>query len=106
MNRVIGLCVVSESAQAFSNHFLQVGLPLVDHVVHGGSAAEMRRVASGLAGCRGPEHAAIRLSFECAIPEIEPEQAEFPELICDVFADISDNTVGSNDDFVRVLHVL
>ena len=35
-----------------------------------------------------------------AIVEIFAEQAEFPELVGDVFSDVGDRAIGADDDFV------
>ena len=42
---------------------------------------------------------AVRIGVKFLVVEIAPQQAEFPELIGDVFADVSDRAIRADDDF-------
>ena len=79
---------------------LQVHLPRVDDVVDALRVAERRRVGVAVAGRRRPERPAVGLRREAAIAEIAAEQAELPELVGDVLADVGDDAVRADDDFL------
>ena len=38
--------------------------------------------------------------------EIQPKKPEFPQLVCDVLADVGDGPVGTDDDLLVVLELL
>ena len=68
------------------------------------SEGRRRRVA--LVRGRGPQRTPARLLSDEEVPEVAPEQAEFPELVGDVFPDVGDDAVRSDDDlFARVRRI-
>src|SRR3989454_10727917 len=90
---------MSEGAKRLAEQGLQIHLPRVDDVVNAARVPEGRRRRIALMRCRGPQRMPARLLSEEAVPEIASEQAEFPELVGDVFADVGDDAVRSDDDF-------
>ena len=85
---------------------LQIRLPRVDDVVDGRGAPERRRAARAAAGIDVVAHSGRhRGALEDAVVEVPAEQAELPELIRDVLADVGDRAVGSHDHFLARLRV-
>src|SRR5262245_60383217 len=98
MHRVLGLSWMSQRAQRLAEQRLQIHLAGVDDVENPARAAKFGGVSFTLARGRGPQRPAVLLLGKPVIPEITPEQAELPELVSDVFADVGDNTVRADDD--------
>src|SRR5437773_12302013 len=104
MNRILGLVRVPEGAERLAEQGLKIHLPRVDDVVNPRWAAEGRSRRIGVFRRCGPERPAVRLRAKSAVAEVAPEQAEFPELVRDVLADIRHDAVRSDDNlFPRVL---
>ena len=107
MNRVLGLARVAERAERLAEQRLQVHLPRVDHVVdprrvaEGGRVTRRRSPTSSTRATRPPACVG-----EAAIQEVAAEQAELPELVGDVFADVGDDAVRSHDDFFSRISTL
>ena len=51
---------------------------------------------------RDPDLMAVGIAIELAIAEVASQQAELPQVIGDVLADVADRAVGAHDD-LRVL---
>ncbi len=68
----------------------------VDDVVDGRGAAEVRMVRLAVLG-RDPA-LVIGIGEERLVAEVAAEQAELPEVVGDVFADVGDGAVGADDD--------
>src|SRR5579863_6889720 len=102
MRVMIGRFVVPEAAQRFDHGALRLRLARVDHVVDLGHVAEVGMLLLALHR-RDPALMLIGIAIKLAIPEIAPEQAELPHVIGDVFADIADGPVGTDDDFLVFL---
>ena len=62
--------------------------------------AETRMIGSAAGGSRHPD---VSRGIEQLVFEILIEQSELPELVRDVFADVRDGAVGSDDDLVVVM---
>src|SRR6476659_3687853 len=93
------------SRDAASDDLLRIRLPRVDHVVDLETAAKVRPLDTDFRfgfriGGGDPECVAVVVMPEIAVMKIEPELTEFPELIRDVFAGVSDSAVGTHDDLV------
>jgi hypothetical protein len=96
----IGLGGVAHAAQGLDDVGLRVGLARVDDVVDGLRAAEMR---VGLDAVFGRDPAlVIGVREERLVAEVATEQAELPEVVGDVFADVGDGAVGADDDLWRL----
>ena len=113
MDAVPGLALVSERFQAGADDALQVGLPRVDHVDHAGAPSEVGpRLPAAVAGIRFrrpglPERTAAAASTpEGGVLEVAAEQAELPELVGDVLADVGHRAVGADDHLVGILKAL
>src|SRR4029453_16258884 len=95
---------MSEGPERLTEKRLQIHLSRIDHVVDARGAPEWGSVLLTIRGRRRPQHVTIGLSGEPAISKIAAEQAELPELIRNVFADVGDNAVGAHDHlFARFL---
>src|SRR5438093_9868246 len=95
---------MSERPQRLAQQGLQVHLPRVDDVVDPARVPEGRH--RGIAVLRGgrPERATARLASEEAIVKVAPEQAELPELIREVLANVRHDAIRPDDNlFARVL---
>ena len=98
VHRLRGLLRIAQRLQSCHHYVLQIRLPDVDDIVNARAVAKRRgRAAGGRRIGRDPQLAAIGIAHERAIVEILAQQAEFPELIGDVLADISDRAVGTHD---------
>jgi hypothetical protein len=102
MRVVVGRFVVAESAQGFDYCVLGFGLASVDDVVDFRDVAEVRM--NLFAVNRGyPALVLIGIAVELAISKIAPEQSELSHVICDIFADIADSTIGADNYFLIFL---
>ena len=99
MDGVFRLLRMSEGPQRLAEQRLQIHLPRVDHVVDAGGAAERRGIRLAIGGRRRPQDVAIGLRRETVIAKVATEQAELPELVRNVFADVGDDAVGADDHF-------
>src|SRR5262245_33958984 len=84
---------------------LKVRLSDINDVVRVGSAAGRWMVVFAVSGAGGPERT-VRPVCKYAVVKVAAEQAEFPELIGDVFADIRHDAIGSHDDFFTFRRVI
>src|SRR5215469_8404109 len=97
MDRSSRLFFVSESDQALNDDVLQIGLPDINYVIDGVAAAKIRVIASAAGGHRGPDVARF---IEHFILEVLIEKSDFPQLVGDVFSDIRNRAVRSDNNFV------
>ena len=97
MRVVIGLIGVSHAAQGLDDVGLRVRLARIDDVVDGRGAAEVRMVR--LALFRRNPALVIGISEEGLVAEVLAEQAELPKVVGDVFADVGDGAVRTNNNF-------
>ena len=105
MNRSLGLPRVAHRRERLLQQLLQVRLADVDDVVGRAGAAEgrmRRRVVRGLP-TSSPRAAGRRRAWQRAGNEVPAEQAELPELVRDVFADVGDGAVRAHDDLLASL---
>ena len=102
MGVVVGLLVISEAAQRFDHGVLRLRLAGVDHVVDFRHIAEMRMVQRAHRG-RDPAIMSVGIAIKLAIAEIAAQQAKLPQVVGDVFADVADRAVGTDDDFLVFL---
>ena len=87
------------------HYVLQVSLARVDHVVN---ELRPRRNAGArivLTGGRGPDRVACGSVMAICDSEILAEQAEFPKLVGDVFADVGDGAIGAHNDLCLIVFV-
>src|SRR5579859_4114565 len=100
---VLRLLGIAQSANGLDHIVLRISLARIYHVVDRMHAAKMRR--AGLAGFGGdPYIVPVRIAEEFAIPEVPAQQPKFPEMISNIFADVSYRAVGAYDHlgvFVR-----
>ena len=89
---------VVQSFEAGAHDFLQIALSFVDHVDHLIGIAERGMIVD-----TGDDGLPNLFLLPISISEVQSEQAEFPQLVSDVLADIGDGAVGANDDLVGVL---
>ncbi len=97
MHGPVRLLVVPEGAQSGRDHVLQVRLARVDDVVDARAVAELLTGGGLLAG-GDPQDASVRIAHQWTVVEILAEQAELPELVGDVLADVGHRAVGTHDD--------
>ena len=105
---VVGGLGEAHAAQRGDDVVLRVVLAGVDDVVDGVGVAEGG--AAGIAGAGGRDPAGVRrIVVELFVAEVlAGQQAELPEVVGDVLADIGDGAVGADDDlgvFVGALRV-
>ena len=98
---VRGLLGVAQQAERFDDGVLRIALPRVDDVVDRGDIAEVRMVRLAVLG-RNPDLMLVGILVEAPIAEVAAQQAELPEVISDVLADIADRAIGAHDD-LRIL---
>ena len=99
MHGARGLLGETELAQAGHDDVLEIALARIDDVVDARGVAERgpaRRL--GLGG-RDPDHVPA-VFLPGPVVEILPQQAELPELVGDVLADVGDGAVRAHDDLV------
>ena len=99
MRVVRRLLRVSQRAQSFNDVVLRIRLARIDHVVDFADTAEMRMIAFS-ALCRNPAVVTIGIAIEASITKISAEQSEFPKMVGDVFADVSNGAIGAHNDLV------
>ena len=99
MFQVVGFFGVPERAQARDHHLLRIRLPRIDHVEHFMRVAERGRAGIVRFRIGGPDFVAVGMRVEAAVVKIAAEQAEFPEMVRDVFADVGDRAGRAHDDF-------
>ena len=87
------------ACEAGAHDLLQVALAGVDDVDHPLGAAEGRVLVGAARGVGLPDP----LLLPEAVAEVAAEQAELPELVGDVLADVGDGAVGAHDHLVGVL---
>ncbi len=83
--------------QALDDDVLQIRLPDIDDVVYGVPMTEGRMIASASRRRGDPD---VSGGIEQFVLEVLVQQADFPQLIGDVLADIGHRAVGSDDDLV------
>src|ERR1035441_5519788 len=88
MNGAIGLLVVAECPQTGHDNILKRGVPVVNQVVDGFGASEMRTTNFWLRMRAGDVNGLPR-----PVKKILAKQSEFPELVGNVLAYISDGAV-------------
>ena len=93
---MIGLRGVAHAAQSLNDVGLRIGLARVNDVVDGLRAAKVRMLG-GTVYRREPA-LAVGVGEEGEIAEVLAKEAELPEVIGDVFADVRDGAVGADDD--------
>ncbi len=98
VDRALRRLMVAERREAGADDLLQVALARVDDVDHPLAAAEGGVLGGALDG-RRPEP----LLFPPAVAEVLAEQAELPELVGDVLADVGHRAVGAHDHLVGIL---
>ena len=98
VDRALGLGGVAERLQAGADDLLEVALADVDDVEHPPGAAEQRVPLDAVAG--GLPDPLLRPE---AVAEVAAEQAELPELVGDVLADVGHRAVRADDHLVGVL---
>src|SRR5262245_54159487 len=96
---------VTDSNQRLLEQLLKIRLPNVNDVVDVRRATVRRVVGHAVRAARRPEWT-LRPLGEHAILKVAAEQSEFPELIRDVLADIGDDAVRANDDFLTLFLVV
>ena len=95
---------MSERTKRLTEKSLQIHLPRINYVIDPFRATKRRRIAFTIRGRRGPQFDAIGLMGKTPIVEIAPEQSKLPKLVRNVFPDVGDDAVGSDDDlFARFL---
>ena len=102
MNRAPRLFFIAEPEQPLSYDILQIGLPDIDHVVDGLAAAKCRMIRPAAAGSCHPD---VLFFSERVIFEVLIEEAELPELVRNVFTDISHSPIGTDNDLVLVVAI-
>src|SRR5579883_1343232 len=100
MNGAACLLFVTESKESLNDDILQIRLPDIDDVVHRMTAAERRMILAAAGRYRRPD---IGRGIEQFVLKVLVQQADFPELIRYVFADIRHRTIRTDDDFVVVV---
>ena len=96
---MVGRFVVAKPAQRFDHCVLRLGLAGIDNVVDFGDAAKVRMVLLPVRS-GNPTVVLIGIAIKLAIAEVTAEQAKFPHVIGDVFADIANRAVGTDDYFL------
>ena len=98
VDRAVGLREVAERLEPGADDLLQVALADVDDVEHPPGVAEQRMPLDAvLGGLPDP------LLLPEAVAEVAAEQAELPELVGDVLADVGHRAVRADDHLVGVL---
>src|SRR5882724_8130709 len=105
MRRAGRLAGVSERLEPLDDDRLKIRLARVDHVVDPFGASEARVIGAPGAAAAGPDLVSVRLTPKDVVLEIGGEQAEFPELIGDVLADVGHRAVAAHDDLFALLQV-
>src|SRR5271157_2586808 len=101
MSVVRSLLRIAEQPDGLDDGVLRIALPRVDHVVDGCHAAKMRMVSLAVLG-RDPHIMPVGIAIEPAIAEVAPEEAELPQVVGDVLADIANRAIRAHD-YLRVL---
>src|SRR5687767_9339449 len=81
---------------------LQIRLAHIDHVIDVRGAPKVRVIVVAARRTGGPQRA-VRPRRELPILEVTAEQAQLPELIRDVLADVGHDSVRANDYFFPLL---
>ncbi len=97
--QVVGFLGVAERAQPRNHDLLRIGLARIDHVEDFVRVAESGRVRIVAFAGGDPGLVAVGMLVETVIVKIALEQAEFPEMMRDVFADVGDRAVRAHDNF-------
>src|SRR5215469_13400177 len=97
---------MTERLQRLFEQRLQIHLPRVDDVVDAPGVSERRGARIRLVRRRRPEWLAVPLRRETSIAEVLAEQSELPELVRDVFADVGDDAIRSNDYLLALDDIL
>src|SRR6187431_1352920 len=94
------LIFISQAEESLTNDVLEIRLADVDDVIHGLSVTE--RGMNWLSGSRRRDPD-ISPAIQMTVVEVLIEESKLPELVRDVFADVRDGPVGSDDDLVIVV---
>src|SRR5208283_2380383 len=105
MDRVVRFFRVSQSAHAFGDDILQIGLPRINYIIDGRRTTKMRRPCLSCSSSRRPQFMPSRRVWPAAIMKIFAEQTKFPELISDIFSDIRYRAIRTHDNFRLILFV-
>src|SRR5262249_25595040 len=96
---------VADRDQRLLQQFLEVRLSNVDHVVNVRRPTEGGMAAFPTGRARCPQRS-LRSLTEDPVVEVSAEQPELPELIRDVFPDVSHDAVRPDDDLFALVLVL
>src|SRR5271163_423208 len=96
MDRAIRLLVVAKRPQTSHDYILQIGLARIDYVIHPFASAESRPALWLWLGGRNV-HFVIAVVLPRPVIKILPQQPEFPKLIRNVLADISDGPIRTDN---------
>ena len=99
---VVGSFMVAKAAQSFDHGVLCFRLPGIDDVVNLGHIAEVGMIILAVVR-RNPAVMAVPIAKEFSIAKVATQQPELPHVIGDVFADVSNGAVRTNDDFLVFL---
>src|SRR5580700_4425787 len=99
MFQAVGLFGVAEGSQSCRDHLLRIRLPRIHHVEDFVGVAERRRACVATLACGDPGFVAIGMRVKALVVKIAVEEAELPEMVGDVFSDVRDSAIGSDDDF-------
>src|SRR4051812_45013740 len=101
MMRTLRALGMPDGDERLLQQLLQVRLADVDDVVDVRGAAKLRMPALAAIRARRPQRPSRqRLVAEHAIVKVLPEETELPELIRDVLADVGDDAIRADDDFL------
>src|SRR5438105_15588109 len=96
MRRLLG---VSQRAQSFNYVVLRIRLARIDHVIDFVHAAKVRMIALA-ALSRDPALVTIRIEIEAPISKVPAEQSTLPQMVGNVFADVSNRAVGAHNHLI------
>lgn len=89
-----------DRCNAFFDDLLRIRLTRVDDVIYRLATAEMGVLFVVRVGGRDPKLLAVGVGVKQFVVEIKAQDAEFPHLIGDVFARVSDRSVRADEDLV------
>src|SRR5579859_6232951 len=98
------LIFISQSANGFDDVVLRIGLAGINHVVDGTDSAKVRVLGFALLR-RNPDLVFVGILKKSVVSEILTQQAELPQVICNVLTNVSHSPVRA-DNYLLVLFIL
>ena len=92
VSKMLGLFFIARRSKSLHDDALRISLTRINHVIDSRGPAKLRSVRHTRTR-RDPRLVAIGMPVERPVVKIAAEQAKFPEMVCNIFADVRNRAV-------------